>query len=106
MKQLTSTEEYEEFIDEVVRNRNEHEPSDEYTVAHNVIIDFIPVEGDDEVAPTTVGTPYYDTTVTPMSVILHSERDLNTILIGGIREGAVKTLAADLKAHSDWHTKS
>lgn len=100
MHQITDADEYDEFLDEVVENRNERDPSDEYHVAQNLIVDYRDIDG--EITPTTVGTPYYDTTITPMSVINHASCDLHELLISGIREGAVKMLATDLKNHYHW----
>jgi len=100
MQQITSQEKYDKFLTEVVQNRNKRDPSDEYTVAQNLIVDFRDISG--EIAPTTVGDPYYEQTITPMSVVNHSHQDLHGTLTTGIREGAVKMLATDLVKHEDW----
>lgn len=97
MRQITSTIEYNEFVELLVRRRNERDPSPPEFVANHVVQDWKEVV-DGGYAPMTSATPYLDYRVAPCSIIKHSPNSsAETVSKEGVRRAAVLALTQDLE---------
>jgi hypothetical protein len=102
MKHLDTQDQYDEFLETVVTNRNQRDPSPAAHVANILVVSTRPVG--DEIALTTTAEPYYMNTITPTSAILHTHQEAypGEFIVNGLRAGAVELLSRDLRQHEHW----
>lgn len=101
MRQITTRGEYKTFLRTVADNRNQRGFANAHNVAEAVILDTSMVK--DELTRTPVGDIYCDETITPSSVLIHSAREVPTLVVDdSVRNAAVEVLTADLQEHPHW----
>lgn len=96
MRQFTSQQEYEEFLDLVVKRARERDPSPPEHVANVVVQQWHRVGN--EYTRYTQAEPYLDYRVSPCSILIYSHNYTDEMVARqGIRNAAVYALRIDLE---------